>query len=82
MSALGNEDVCRLYITVHNAFGVRGVERIGDFDRKGDKGIHVQRLACNAVLECHSFEELHDDKRLAVLLADLVDSADVRMIEG
>src|SRR5215469_3406219 len=60
---------------------MRGIECIRNFDRKREERIHLKRLARNAVLERHPFEKLHHDKGLPVMLADLVDGADVRMIE-
>ena len=34
------------------------------------------------MLQRRAVEEFHDDERLAVLLADVVDGADVGMVEG
>jgi hypothetical protein len=81
VSAFRNEDVCGLYVTMHYTFGMRSIQGIRDFDRKREKRIHLKRPAGNAVLECHSLEIFHHDERLAIVLADFVDSADVWMIE-
>jgi hypothetical protein len=38
-------------------------------------------LATDAVLQRHAVQELHDDERLTILLSDLMNRADVRMVE-
>ena len=82
MSAFGDEDVGGLDITMHDAFGVRGVERIGDLDRQVRADCSISS-GCPAMqmLQGHAFEKLHGDEGLAVLLADVVDGADVRVIQ-
>src|SRR5437870_7133483 len=42
----------------------------------------LQRPSCNEVLKGLPLQELHDDKVLSLMLSDLVDGADVRMIQG
>ena len=42
----------------------------------------VQRTSGDAVLQRHAVQILHDDERLPVLLADVVDGADVGMVQG
>src|SRR5207302_4662836 len=42
---------------------------------------YVQGLASNQVLECLAFQQLHGDEVLTVRFVDLVNRADVRMIE-
>jgi hypothetical protein len=34
------------------------------------------------MLQCHAIQKLHGDERFAALVVNLVDSADIRMIEG
>ena len=81
VSALGDENVGGLDVAMDDAFAVRGVERVGDFDGQAEQDVHFQRTAGDAVLEGHAIQILHGDEGLAVLLADVVDGADVGMIE-
>ena len=43
---------------------------------------HVQRPAVDHAVERRAVEQLHGDEVCAVVLVDLVDRADVRMIQG
>jgi hypothetical protein len=45
------------------------------------KGSGLQRPARNAVIQGHPFEQFHYDEVLTVLLADLVDRANVRVVK-
>ena len=65
-----------------DALGVRCVESVGDFDGQIEQRFGVQGTAGDTVLEGLAFEELHDDEGLAVFLIDLVDGADVGMVES
>src|SRR6266404_6805741 len=80
VAALGDEDVCRLDVAVHDAFGVRGVQRIGKFNRKGEQDFNLDGIAVDAVLERLPIEVFHGDETLAVVFANFVDGADVRVI--
>ena len=77
LTALGNEDVRRLDVPMHDPFRVRGIERIGHFDGQREQGLGVHGLAGDAMLQRDPIQKLHGDKRLAVLLANVVDRADV-----
>ena len=80
--ALGDEDVRGLDVTMDDAFGVRSVERIGDLDSDGEQRLQIQRTVCRSVLQGAAVEVLHDDERLAVFFANVVDRADIGMVEG
>ena len=82
MSAFGDEDVGRLDIAMHDPFRVSGVEGVRDFDGKREHNFQIQRTTGNAVLERHAVQEFHGDECLSILLADVVNGADVWMIEG
>ena len=82
MAAASDKDVGRLDVAMDDAFAVRGVERVGNFDGQVEQQLGVQRLARNAMLQGHAVEEFHRDKRLAVVIADFVNGADVRMVQG
>ena len=81
VAALGDENIGGLDVAVNDAFGVRGVERVGDFDGEREQVFDVQRAAGDAVLERLAVEKFHGDEGLAVLLADVVNGADVRMVQ-
>ena len=82
MTTLGNEDVRRLDVPMHDLFRMCGIERVGHFDGQREQGLGVHGLARDAMLQRHPVQKLHGDKRLAVLLANVVNGADVGMIQG
>src|SRR5438132_2769323 len=59
-----------------------GVEGVGDFDGERKQGLIIERTACDAMLQCHAIEILHDDEWPAVFLPDFVDCANIGMIQG
>src|ERR1700688_1240479 len=82
MSALGDEDVRGLDVAMNNSSGVRRIQRVGNFNCQGKQHIWLDRLSANAMLERESIEKFHGDERFPVLLIDLVDRADVGMVQG
>ncbi len=86
MLSIGDEYVRGLDIAMDDARGMRGIQTVGDFDRER-KEIFDRREtptgpADNVVLQGSSIQELHDDESAARVLADVVNGADVRMIQG
>ena len=82
LTAFRNKDVGRLDVSMNDFFSVRCIERVGDLDGQGEQGLGVQRLARDAMLQSHTVQEFHGDEGLAVLLADVVDGADVWVIQS
>ena len=82
MASLGNKDVGGLDIAVHDSGGMRGIERIRDFSSQPQNLVNLHRTPANPMFQGHPFEELHRDEGMAVLFADVVDGADVGMIES
>ena len=77
-----NEEVRRLDIAMQD------VVRMG-FDQGGDQLdavvehlIDRQRMAVDDLLERLAFEQLHDQVRMTILLADIVDGADVLVADA
>jgi hypothetical protein len=73
-------DVGRLQVAVDDAGVVDGLERVGDLDRD------VEGLCCgqrssflHQPLQVHAVDELHRDEEQPLLLAEVVDRADVAM---
>ena len=81
VAALGDEDVRRLDVAMDDALGVRGVERIRDLNRQRDKLVILHRTRADGVLERQAIEKLHGDERLAFMLVNVVNGADVGMIQ-
>src|SRR5579862_2136601 len=81
MSALGDKDVCRFDVAVDYAFGVGSVERVGNLDRQRQNHLDFHGTAADAVFQRQSIQKLHGDEGLSVLIVNLVDGADVRMVQ-
>src|SRR5208337_2830856 len=82
MAALGDENIGWLDVAMNNSFGVGGVECIRDLDAERHQGLHFQRTTGNAVLQRQPVQKLHDDEGTLTMLADLMDSANVGMVES
>ena len=80
--ASGYEDVGRLDVAMHDPFAVGGVECVGDVDGKRQQGFQVQRTVADQVLERPAFEIFHDDEGTSVLLANVIDGADIGMVQA
>ena len=81
MSAIGNEDVRRLKITMNDALCMRSVKTVGDFDGERQEHVRLQGPPGNEVLQSLTFKKLHGDEGLTIRLADLVNGADVGVIQ-
>src|SRR5580704_7629957 len=64
-----------------DAFRVRRVEGVGNFDAQVEQQLHLERTSGDAVLQRHAIEKFHGDERMSVTLADFVDGADVGMVQ-
>ena len=82
VSALGDEDVGGLDIAMDDAFAMGGIEGVGDLDRQAEQHIHFQRTAGDAMLEGQAVQVLHGNEGLAILFANVVDGADVGVVQG
>ena len=60
---------------------MRGVQRVGDLRAHVEGRVQAQRTGGEPILQRRPLQILHDDERPLVLLADVVDGADVRVVE-
>jgi len=60
---------------------VRGCQRSGDRDGIPENVGYRQAIRWNQLLECLAVDELHHDEVSPIVLVDLVDGDDVRMIQ-
>ena len=66
---------------MHNACGVRGVERVGDLDRQRQSGLKLQGFSRDPGPQRRPIKKLHGNEDMAILLANFVDCADIRVIQ-
>jgi hypothetical protein len=80
VAAFGDEDVRGLDVAVDDAFRVSSVERVGNLSGQRQNQLGFHRPASDAMLHRQAVQKLHSDERLAVLVVNFVDRANVRMI--
>src|SRR5262245_4003647 len=78
---LGLHDVARLEVTVDDASPMRLVGRVRDLDADPQRLVPRQRTLLQSILQRLALEQLHDDVIGAVLMADVVEHADMRMVQ-
>ena len=81
VATVGDENICRLDVSMDDALGVRGIQCVGYIDGDGEKKIEFHRSAGDGVLQRLAFKALHGDEGLAIFLADVVNGANVGMIQ-
>jgi hypothetical protein len=81
LDAGGDENIGRFDVAMNDAFGVCGVERVGDLDAETKRIFERKRLVAYGVLQSVAFEAFHDDERVTVYFADFMDGADIGMIQ-
>src|SRR5262249_23169199 len=79
--ALRHKNVRGFYVAMNDPLGVRGIERIGNVDGNLNHLIEIERMRSNQVLQRRAFQILHSNKARAVVLANFVNRANVRMIQ-
>src|SRR5262252_11171668 len=65
-----------------DALCVGRVESLQHLAGDVEQSIQFQRIACNQFLQRHAVKEFHGDEDTAVGIANVVDRADVGMVEG
>ncbi len=81
VTSLGDKEIGGLDVAVHDSGGVRRIERICNLDPEPQHLVNFHRPPADPVLQGHSLEKLHRDEGVAILFANIVDGADVGMIE-
>jgi hypothetical protein len=76
-----HEQVRRLDVAMNDAALMRRVERAGHLHRQVDGLRDGDRAGLQQLLDALALAQLHHDERLAVVLLDVVDDADVRVVE-
>ena len=82
MSAFSYENIRGLDVAMNDSFRVRRVQRVCDLNSEQKQRLQFKRAVADQVLQSLAIQELHGDERLAALLADVVNRADVGMVES
>ena len=82
MAALGDEEVGGFDVAMNDALSVSGIEPIGNLNGDIEEPVKFKGLTADEVLERNAVEKFHDDVRFAVLLTNVMNGADVGMVEG
>ncbi len=80
--SFGHKDIGGLDVAVNDTFAVRGIERIRDFNGQQEQLLVIQRTAGDDVFKRQAVQILHGDECSSLLLSDVVNGADVGMIQG
>ena len=78
---LGDEDIRRLDVAMDNAFCTGRVECIGDLDAEAENQFRIHRAIADAVLQRHAVQILHRNERSPLLVINLVNRADIRVVQ-
>ena len=82
MAAFGDEQVRGLDVPMHNTCRVCRIEGVRDLDGEREDLLDLHGTSADPVLQGHAIQILHGDERLPMILVNLVNRADVRMIES
>src|SRR5271169_2105956 len=82
LTSLSDKDIRRLNVTVHNSARVRRIESIRDLNPEFEQLCRLERTPVNRVFQGRAVQILHGNESLPIFLADVIDRADVRMVQG
>src|SRR5229473_3561613 len=81
MAPLRHEDIGRLYVTMNDPCRMGGIQSIGDLDAEREQGVQFHRTSGDFMFQRGALEKLHGDEGFSVLIADIMDGADIGMIQ-
>ena len=78
---IGDEDVRRFDIAMDDAGGVGGVECVRNLRAQVERGVDRQRVAADLSAQRRAAQELHDKERQIAVPSDVIQRADVWMVQ-
>ena len=80
MTAFGDKNIHWIDIAMNDPVSVGGVKSIGDLNCEREKSPSVHRTPRDAVFQGQSIQKFHSDVGLPVLLANVINRTDIRMV--
>ena len=77
----GEHDVSRLQVAVHDAVAVRDGQRLGHGDPNFENFVQRHRALAQSFRQSFAFQKLHHQVIGAILRSDVVELADMRMVQ-
>ena len=81
VSPIGDEDVGGFNVPMNDPFSMGGIQSVGHLDSQIQQLSGVKRPVGHPFLEGLTHQKLHDHEGLAVVISDVVNDADVGMIQ-
>src|SRR4029077_5469667 len=66
---------------MNDAFGMGRIQCVGNVDSDGEDSFQIECPGSDQRFQRHAFQILHGDERLTLVLANLINCADIRMIQ-
>src|ERR1700693_5322649 len=82
LTSIRDEDVRGLDVPMDDALRMCRVESVGNLDAQIEHRFDLQWLASDPVPECLPLQQFHGDEGSPIGLVNLVDRADVRVVQG
>jgi hypothetical protein len=81
VAAIRDKEVRGLNVAMNDSFAVCGIEPVGDLDASREQSFQFHGTPGHAVLQRGAFQKLQRNERFLVLFTDVIDRADVGMIQ-
>ena len=82
VAAVGDKKIRRLDVTMHDAFGMSRIERVGDLDTQVNQTVNFEGATQHGFAQSLTFQVLHYDEAQPLMFANFVNGADVGMIQS
>ena len=82
LTPLRDKNIRWLNVAVHDSARVRRFESVGDLNPQIEQLRRLQRSPLDQMFQCRAFQILHGDESQPAFLADVVNGANIRMVQS